>query len=174
VAEAIALASARGIVTRGFFMLGFPTETADEARRTVEFACASELTQALFFTVVYFPGTPLRELAKRLCGLTDEQLAIEDDYVRTRDGPYAFARAELDAIKLEAVRRFCFSTKRLDLFFRLMPNFYAPRDIDAAIMANLISGDIDKDDLPDSPHSARLRRYCAIMRRFSQKSGFFI
>lgn len=174
VAEAIALASARGIVTRGFFMLGFPTETAEEARRTVDFACASELTQALFFTVVYFPGTPLLELAKQLCDLSELDLAVEDDYVSTREGPYAFSRAELDEIKLEAVRKFCFSAKRLDLFFRLMPNFYARRDIDAAIMANIISGRIGEGDLPVSPHADKLRRYVAIAERFSHRSGFFI
>ncbi|MBK7259204.1 MAG: radical SAM protein [Ignavibacteriae bacterium] len=32
-----------GIVTRGFFMIGFPTETEDEARQTIEYAKASSL-----------------------------------------------------------------------------------------------------------------------------------
>jgi radical SAM superfamily enzyme YgiQ (UPF0313 family) len=53
----------RGIVMRGFFMLGFPTETLDEIQATIDFAVNSKLTQAYFFHVVPQPGTPLYDLA---------------------------------------------------------------------------------------------------------------
>lgn len=49
----------RRILTRGFFMLGFPTETEEEMRSTIDFACRSPLHLALFFTVNPFPGTEL-------------------------------------------------------------------------------------------------------------------
>ena len=40
-------------------MLGFPTETPEEMKATIEYAAKSELTQAYFFNVVPQPGTPL-------------------------------------------------------------------------------------------------------------------
>lgn len=54
----------RGILTRGFFMIGFPTETREEIRDTLRFAFRSRLTLAYFFTVVPQPGTPLYDLAR--------------------------------------------------------------------------------------------------------------
>lgn len=54
----------RGILTRGFFMIGFPTETKQEIRNTLNFAFQSRLTMAFFFTVVPQPGTPLFDLAR--------------------------------------------------------------------------------------------------------------
>jgi anaerobic magnesium-protoporphyrin IX monomethyl ester cyclase len=47
------------IGTHGFFMMGFPTETEDEIRRTIEFARDSRLTTANFSLVKLFPGTDL-------------------------------------------------------------------------------------------------------------------
>jgi anaerobic magnesium-protoporphyrin IX monomethyl ester cyclase len=174
VARAISLSTARGITTRGFFMLGFPTETEEEARLTVEFAKTSDLVQALFFTVVCFPGTPLFDLARELCDLSEFDLAIEDDYVHTREGPYAFSRATLDQIKLEAVRGFFFSDRRLKLAFDVMPGFYSQRDIDAAMLANIISAQVQEGDLRGSAHAERLHRYFLVKDRFSEKSGFFV
>jgi radical SAM superfamily enzyme YgiQ (UPF0313 family) len=174
IAEAIALSNARGILTRGFFMLGFPTETEAEARMTVEFAKASDLAAAMFFTVVYFPGTPLYRLAQEMCDLSDYDLALEDDYVHTREGPYAFSRATLEQIKLDALREFCFSPKRLRLFFERMPTFYNQRDIDASLLANIISARMREEEVPPSPYAGELHRRFLIAQRFSEKSGFFV
>jgi radical SAM superfamily enzyme YgiQ (UPF0313 family) len=57
-------ADRRGFLVTGFFMLGFPTETEDEIRDTVEFAVRSRLTLAHFFSVTPQPATPLHDLAK--------------------------------------------------------------------------------------------------------------
>ena len=46
----------------GFFMFGFPTETLEEARSTVDLALRSPLHEALFFIVTPFAGTGLYEL----------------------------------------------------------------------------------------------------------------
>jgi anaerobic magnesium-protoporphyrin IX monomethyl ester cyclase len=53
-----------GILVRGFFMLGFPTETVRELLATVWFALRSHLTFACFFTVIPQPATPLYALAE--------------------------------------------------------------------------------------------------------------
>lgn len=50
-----------GLFTRGFFMLGFPTETRDEMEATIRFAVRSRLHEALFFIVTPFGGTVLGE-----------------------------------------------------------------------------------------------------------------
>lgn len=57
--HAIALAARAGIFCHGFFMLGFPTETPDEMRATIRFACKSKLHSASFFVVTPQPGTEL-------------------------------------------------------------------------------------------------------------------
>jgi anaerobic magnesium-protoporphyrin IX monomethyl ester cyclase len=64
VRKAIDYTTKVGIVTRGFFMIGFPTETESEVVETIEYAKASSLCGATFFTVVYFPGTDLYKLAQ--------------------------------------------------------------------------------------------------------------
>ena len=50
-----------GVFTRGFFMLGFPTETLGEMLQTVRFAVGSRLHLALFFAVNPFKGTDIVE-----------------------------------------------------------------------------------------------------------------
>lgn len=55
----------RGIIPKGFFMLGFPTETIEEMENTVKFACRSKLLLASFFSVVPYPRTGLFELFRK-------------------------------------------------------------------------------------------------------------
>jgi anaerobic magnesium-protoporphyrin IX monomethyl ester cyclase len=174
IAEAISLTTKKGIVTRGFFMIGFPTETEEEAMMTTNFAKSSDLTQALFFTVVYFPGTPLYRMAQQMPGVSDYRLNIEDDYVRMREGPYYFSKETLEELKLKAIREFFFSSKRLELSFDTLPNFYNQRDIDASMMVNIISGKMEEKDIKDPDQAARLHRYFIMVDRFSKKSGFYV
>ncbi len=172
--DAIALSTAKGIVTRGFFMIGFPTETEEEALMTVEFARSTDLVQAMFFTVVYFPGTELFKLAQSVWDMSNYELGLEVDYVRTREGPYAFSRETLEEIKLKAIREFFFSAKRVNLAFDVLPNFYHQRDIDATLMVNIISGRLRESDIAEPDIAAKLHRYFLITDRFSQKEGFFV
>jgi radical SAM superfamily enzyme YgiQ (UPF0313 family) len=62
---AVEYASRHGIVVKGFFMLGFPTESEEEMEETVRLALRSRLTLAHFFAVTPQPGSPLYELAQR-------------------------------------------------------------------------------------------------------------
>jgi radical SAM superfamily enzyme YgiQ (UPF0313 family) len=54
-----------GIMVAGFFMLGFPTETPEEIRATIDFALKSRLSLGHFFAVVPQAGTPLFALAEQ-------------------------------------------------------------------------------------------------------------
>ena len=172
--QAISLSTARGIVTRGFFMFGFPTETDQEVQMTIDFAESSDLVLAMFFTVLYFPGTPLYNLACKLTDMDRLNLGLEDDYVQVREGPYDFSRERLEELKLQAIRRFFFSDKRLQLFFERMPNFYHQRDIDAHMMVNIISGSVTQAYMADSPWADRLRHHLIIANRFSERAGFYV
>jgi len=54
----------REVMTGLFFMVGFPTETFDEAMTTLEYVRARRhATMPYFFSVKYFPGTELTRLA---------------------------------------------------------------------------------------------------------------
>jgi radical SAM superfamily enzyme YgiQ (UPF0313 family) len=172
--EAISLSTAKGILTRGFFMIGFPTETEEEALMTIEYAKSSDLVLSMFFTVVYFPGTPLYRLAQKMSRISDFNLGLEEDYVRTREGPYAFTRQTLEELKLKAIREFFFSDKRLHASFDIMPNFFNQRDIDASMLVNIISGKITENDIKNPLFARKLHRYFLIANRFSEKEGFFV
>jgi len=82
VKETIDICADLGIYTRGYFMIGFPTETEEEARATIDFAVHSRLHSAFFFVVVPFKGT---ELYSQCLGIMKERnYRFEDyDYFRT-------------------------------------------------------------------------------------------
>ena len=53
------------VMTSGFFMVGFPTETEEEMQTTIDFALKSSLHNVLFFVVSPFEGTELYEQVRR-------------------------------------------------------------------------------------------------------------
>jgi radical SAM superfamily enzyme YgiQ (UPF0313 family) len=173
IAEAIARSTAKGIVTKGYFMLGFPTETEEEALQTVAFANETDLVLGMFFSVVYFPGTPLYRMAAEVCDMEAYSLGLEDDYVQIREGPYRFSAHRLKEIKLKAIREFFFSPKRVDLAFRVLPGFFNQRDIDASMLVAVISSELEESDL-DPTVAERLHRYFLVRDRFSTREGFFV
>jgi hypothetical protein len=106
--------------------------------------------------------------------MSEHQRSLEADYVRTREGPYAYSRETLEAIKRRAIRDFFFSPKRLELAFRVLPNFFTPRDIDAAMLVNVISSGLTESELADPVVARRLHRYFLVAERFSERTGFFV
>jgi len=52
-----------GIFTRGFFMMGFPTETREDILETIGFSVNSRLHTAYFFLVVPFKGSELYRIS---------------------------------------------------------------------------------------------------------------
>lgn len=55
----ISTARKLGIRTRAFFMLGFPEETRDQMRKTVDLAVRLDPDSAQFTSVTPYPGTPM-------------------------------------------------------------------------------------------------------------------
>lgn len=74
VLDNIAFAEKQGLITRGFFMLGFPGERVDEMKLTIQTALRSQLSMASFFVVVPFENTELYDMAKAYLDVTDKDL----------------------------------------------------------------------------------------------------
>ena len=103
-------ASDMGYMLHGYFMLGYPTETVDEMRRTMAFSRELSLDWASYTITIPNPRTPLQERAEQ-DGLIDPDFWSR--YVAGEtDGtiPYVAARdlgvAKLEALKREAYLRF--------------------------------------------------------------------
>lgn len=64
VKKAIEMTTKKGILTTGYFMLGFLDETKEQMLRTITFAKNSKLHMATFFKVTPYPNTKLYDLAK--------------------------------------------------------------------------------------------------------------
>lgn len=76
----IGMLADRRIFTRGFFMLGLPTETAEEIRSTIRFAQSSRLHLALFFTPNPFPNTELYNMFVKAGKLPSGVRTVDYEY----------------------------------------------------------------------------------------------
>jgi radical SAM superfamily enzyme YgiQ (UPF0313 family) len=123
VSQAIETSYKLGVIPAAFFMLGFPTETAEEMERTIRFACDSSILKAYFFTVVPFPRTELFEEVKRT--YPDMELPEEISYSHSywASDPY-YTRAtgiDIEAVQRDAYRRFYFDPLRIARILKLFP-----------------------------------------------------
>ncbi len=66
------LAKKAGIDVRGFFMLGFPTETKNEIMQTINFAKELNVDVAQFMIATPYPGTEMWNIAKENGRINDE------------------------------------------------------------------------------------------------------
>ena len=120
----------RGVFSNGFAMLGFPTETAEEMRMTIDVICNSKLHTASFFTVTPFRNTELYRIAEKL---SPDKL----DLINYSNMEYSLARinfssvsdAEFFKLQRNANRRLLLDPLRL---FRII------RDIPQALPASAI------------------------------------
>jgi radical SAM superfamily enzyme YgiQ (UPF0313 family) len=113
---AINAAVKAGIYSTGFFMLGFPTETYEEALATIEFAVRSSLHRAYFFSPIPFAGTELAEMAakflKNKSETIDRQKMIFFPPTSTLNIS-AMSDTELQRVLRLAYRRFYLKPKRM-------------------------------------------------------------
>ncbi|MCK5451775.1 MAG: radical SAM protein, partial [Candidatus Omnitrophica bacterium] len=72
----IEYANSIGLITKGYIMIGFPTETITEIKNTINFAINSGLNMASFFAVIPFKGTGLFELTNKQYKATPEAHAV--------------------------------------------------------------------------------------------------
>ena len=129
VAGAIDALARQRIFTTGYFMLGFPTETEEEMRRTVDFALASRLHVAFFYTVVPLQGTALQRFQRPLPG---GQLHGEGEaaYFLEQQNLGQISDRRFARIKREAYLRFYGHPRRVARILRDVPRRAAlPRNL---------------------------------------------
>lgn len=116
--RAIDAAVEAGIYSTGYFMIGFPTETFEEACATVEFAVRSSLHRALFFNPKPFAGTQLAAMAKdHLPDKSDFFDPQKSNYCKDTINISAMSDDELQLIFQNVYKRFYSNPKRI---FRVM------------------------------------------------------
>lgn len=103
-----------GIYSTGFFMIGFPTETYEEAVATVDFAVRSALHSASFMLVTAFAGTELSAIAVDIIKDRKETYnPREMTYFTSSLNISAMSDCDLQKVYRSAYRRFYLSPKRL-------------------------------------------------------------
>lgn len=101
-----------GIYSTGLFMIGFPTETYEEAVATVDFAVRSALHRASFMLVTAFGGTELAEMAAKNINDAIDPRKMTFYYTNTLNISAMSDRA-LQKVYRGAYRRFYLNPKRL-------------------------------------------------------------
>lgn len=172
--KAIEYTANAGVITRGFFMLGFPTETEEEVNQTLEFANASSLNGATFFTVVYFPGTELYSLAQSLGYFKEKEFEVKREYVQVGDGPYEFSLEKLIELKKKGISEFAFNRERIEKALQLLPSYYNRREIDGFFMSYVVSSQASPEEIKDEYTKKLLHRYFVVAERFSKKGEFYV
>jgi len=81
-----------GIVTQGFFMFGFPTETREELYMTIDYAVKSDLDFTSMFIVNPFEGTELFNMAVAHTGIKEYKF----DYYNAN---YSLAEVSIEELK---------------------------------------------------------------------------
>jgi anaerobic magnesium-protoporphyrin IX monomethyl ester cyclase len=112
-----------GINTLGFFMIGFPTETIEEIRMTIRFACRSELDEALFSIVIPYAGTEIRRQVIRM-GLYDKRQDVDDLREVIRIETPEFDIRTLKRLQRNAYLKFFLTRFR---FVKMLPKLFSLR-----------------------------------------------
>jgi anaerobic magnesium-protoporphyrin IX monomethyl ester cyclase len=113
-----------GIYSTGFFMIGFPTETYEEASNTVEYAIHSPLHRAFFFKPLPFAGTELAKMAADFFKFKKDTFdPLEVSYLSSDLNISAISNRDLRNIVISAYLRFYLSPKRILRLIIYHPDF---------------------------------------------------
>jgi radical SAM superfamily enzyme YgiQ (UPF0313 family) len=115
-----------GIYSSGYFMLGFPTETYEEASDTIDFAARSILHRAFFFNPIPFAGTELAEMAVDFIKNKNDIFNPRGiNYYNSTLNISAMSDRELKKIFRQAYRRFYLNVKRMLKLIIRHPNAFS-------------------------------------------------
>jgi anaerobic magnesium-protoporphyrin IX monomethyl ester cyclase len=117
----IEIAHSLRIHTHGFFMIGFPGETLQEMRMTVDFLVSSKLHTFGMFAVMPFENTELAALAAKMGRLPVNDFSMNyhsKEFVNLTDVP----SAEVNRIRRQALLRFYLNPSRLFAIARDFPH----------------------------------------------------
>jgi radical SAM superfamily enzyme YgiQ (UPF0313 family) len=136
VKAAIRMANQVGLWTSGGFILGFPYESVDEIKATVDFACACGLDFVSFYGAQPWTGSRLHELARQE-GLLQEVRRGADMH-RCNYDSLALSSQELERIRLAATRlarrrRLTFYLHPVNAWRELRPKLGSAEDLGYAL-----------------------------------------
>ncbi len=114
ITEVIEICKSLDIKTGGYFIIGFPGETIENMKETINYALKSKLDRARLYLLQPFPGSPLYEKLIR-----DRMLTKDYDYAKTNvfKGKFyiktpEFNPAEVEKLAIEG-RRLLFKAGKL-------------------------------------------------------------
>ncbi len=111
----------RNVLTAGFFMLGFRTETEAEMRATIDFALRSKLHTAFFFVVTPFGGTEMFNNVVDTLGAGATELGGTGMYWRPKHNLSEVPDAKFTRIRQLAYLRFYADPRRILRIWRAHP-----------------------------------------------------
>jgi radical SAM superfamily enzyme YgiQ (UPF0313 family) len=124
--DAIKMLAERKVLTHGYSMIGFPTETEEEIELTIDTVCGSELHTASFFIAIPYPKTRMYELAAQM--YPEKLSALNHCDADFRSAEANFSAVPDDAFfryQRQAWRRFYLNPSRIFRILRAYPNpFY--------------------------------------------------
>jgi len=113
-----------GIFTTGYFMIGFPTESYEEASATVKFAVQSMLHIAFFYNPTPFSGTALAEMAATTLKNRNDIDPYDVNYF-SNVNISSMTDNDLKRLFRRAYRRFYLDPKRIVRIAIHHPNFFS-------------------------------------------------
>jgi hypothetical protein len=126
----------------GFFMIGFPTETPEELRATVDFALESRLSMAQFFQVTPQPQTPLYDLAlsegaEALAAIVEDekQGGCYRNAITWYERTYGFPLAQF---RRQAYRDFYLRPRRMWRLWNRVPSYHSLFQGVGGLLGNLL------------------------------------
>ena len=122
---AINAAVKAGIFSTGYFMIGFPTESYEEASATTEFAVRSTLHRAFFYNPTPFAGTDLAEMTADVLKKRNESINPSDVNYFNSINISAMPDSDLQMVFRRAYRRFYLNPKRILRLAIHHPNFFS-------------------------------------------------
>jgi radical SAM superfamily enzyme YgiQ (UPF0313 family) len=117
----IEIAHSLRIHSHGFFMIGFPGETLEEMKMTVEFMVSSKLHSSALFVVMPFEGTELGAITREMGKVPVSDFSMSyhtENFVNLTNVP----SKEVNRIRRQALMKFYLNPVRLFVFFRDFPN----------------------------------------------------
>ena len=117
----IEIAHSLRIHTHGFFMIGFPGETREEIKMTVDFMLSSKLNTCALFVVMAFEGTELGAISREMGHVPVSDFSMSyytKEFVNLTDVP----SAEINHIRRHALLKFYLNPSRLFAIARDFPN----------------------------------------------------
>ncbi len=119
--EIITETNRMNILTHGFFMMGFPTETAEEVEMTIDFAVKSKLNTAGFYALNPFPETEIYDQIKAL-GIDLDFNWGKINYLDTKLNVSSMTSEQLAKYMRKANLKFYLNPGRTLNTLKLLPN----------------------------------------------------